>query len=203
MNGSVFLSKKECIKMLKVKNVPLEEIKEYENNPRRIPEEAVNAVAASIREFGFRVPVVVDSDKVIIAGHTRVLAARQLGMSEVPCVIVDDLTPEQIKAFRLADNKTGELSGWDFEKLDFELKELADIDIDMGEFGFDLSCATENYIDDLMNVFGGSERNVESDYFSITFTIDKGQKEKFDKYIEVNGKEMLKNALIEEVSRIA
>ena len=129
--------------MLKVKNVSLEEIKEYENNPRRIPEEAVNAVAASIREFGFRVPVVVDSDKVIIAGHTRVLAARQLGMSEVPCVIADDLTSEQIKAFRLADNKTGELSGWDFEKLDLELEELADIDIDMGEFGFELEVQTE------------------------------------------------------------
>ena len=121
--------------MLKVKNVPVEEIKIYENNPRRVTEEAVNAVSASIKEFGFKVPVILDRENVIVAGHTRVMAAQKLGMSEVPCIVADDLTPEQIKAFRLADNKTCELTGWDFEKLDLELEEL---NLDMSEFGFEL-----------------------------------------------------------------
>lgn len=122
--------------MLEVKNIPLDEIKTYENNPRRISDEAVDAVSESIKQFGFKVPVILDSDNVIVAGHTRVQAAQKLGLSEVPCVVADDLTPEQIKAFRLADNKTGELSGWDFEKLDLELEELAEFDIDMSNFGF-------------------------------------------------------------------
>ena len=127
--------------MLKVKNIPVEEIKIYENNPRRINDDAIKAVLASIKEFGFKVPVILDSDKVIIAGHTRVMAAQKLGLSEVPCVIAEDLTPEQIKAFRLADNKTGELSSWDFEKLDLELKGLSDID--MSDFGFELDTSVD------------------------------------------------------------
>ena len=122
--------------MLKVKNVPLESIKPYENNPRRVSEEAVNALTASIKEFGFRGPVILDRENVIVAGHTRVLAAQKLGLAEIPCIVADDLTPEQIKAFRLVDNKTAELTGWDFEKLDMELEELS---LDMSDFGFDVS----------------------------------------------------------------
>lgn len=121
--------------MLKVKNIPIESIKPYENNPRRVSEDAVNAVTASVKEFGFRVPVILDKDNVIVAGHTRVLAAQKLGLSEIPCVVADDLTPEQIRAFRLVDNKTAELTGWDFEKLDMELEELS---LDMNDFGFDV-----------------------------------------------------------------
>lgn len=124
--------------MLNVRNIPIEEIKAYENNPRRIGDNAVNAVAESIKAFGFKVPVILDSENVIVTGHTRILAAKKLGLQEVPCVVADDLTPEQAKALRLADNKTGELSGWDFEKLDLELEELADFDIDMSEFGFEV-----------------------------------------------------------------
>ena len=118
---------------MNVINVSIEKLREYENNPRKISEEAVNAVARSIQEFGFKVPVVIASDYEIVCGHTRVRAAKQLEMSAVPCVVADDLTPEQIKAFRLADNKTAELSGWDFEKLDIEIEEL---DFDMSDFGF-------------------------------------------------------------------
>ena len=106
----------------------------YENNPR-INDPAVDAVAASIREFGFKVPVVIDRMGVIVAGHTRVKAAEKLGMTQVPCVIADDLTDEQVRAFRLADNKTGELAGWDFEKLEAELEALSNVD--MSQFGFD------------------------------------------------------------------
>ena len=111
----------------------LNELKEYENNPRH-NEGAVDAVAASIREFGFKVPIVIDKDGVIIAGHTRKKAAEKLGLKTVPCIIADDHTPENIRAFRLADNKTGELAGWDFEKLEAELSDLTEMD--MTEFGF-------------------------------------------------------------------
>ena len=93
-------------------------------------------MAASIREFGFKVPIIIDSAGVVVAGHTRLKAAEQLGLENVPCIIADDLTDEQIKAFRLADNKTAEFADWDFEIL---AEELADInDIDMSEFGFDI-----------------------------------------------------------------
>ena len=92
------------------------ELKEYENNPRN-NDEAVEAVAESISQFGFKVPIIIDREGVIIAGHTRRKAAEFLGLQSVPCIIADDLTPEQIKAFRLADNKTAELADWDFEAL--------------------------------------------------------------------------------------
>ena len=121
---------------MKVHDISIYDIKDYENNPRRISEEAVNAVASSIREFGFKQPIVIDKNNVIVCGHTRVRAAKKLGIEEIPCIIADDLTPEQIKAFRLADNKTSELSAWDFDKLDLELEEL-NLDFDMGEFGFE------------------------------------------------------------------
>ena len=111
----------------------IEELKEYENNPRH-NDGAVDAVAESIRQFGFKVPIVIDTDGVIIAGHTRRKAALKLGLEVVPCIVADDLTPEQIKAFRLADNKTGELAGWDFEKLEEELAAMSEID--MSAFGF-------------------------------------------------------------------
>lgn len=111
----------------------IEELREYENNPRH-NDGAVDAVAESIKQFGFKVPIVIDKDGVIIAGHTRRKAAEKLGLETVPCIVADDLTPEQIKAFRLADNKTGELASWDFEKLEEELAALSEVD--MSAFGF-------------------------------------------------------------------
>lgn len=110
------------------------EIRPYEKNPRK-NDGAVEYVANSIREFGFKVPIVIDADGVIVCGHTRYKAAQKLGIDVVPCVVADDLTPEQIKAFRLADNKTAEKASWD-ESLLFE--ELAGLDFDMSEFGFDM-----------------------------------------------------------------
>lgn len=112
----------------------LNEIKPYENNPRN-NDEAAECVANSIKEFGFKVPIVIDKDGVIVAGHTRLKAAERLGLETVPCIVADDLTPEQVKAFRLADNKVGELATWDFEKLDIELNGITDID--MADFGFE------------------------------------------------------------------
>jgi site-specific DNA-methyltransferase (adenine-specific) len=100
----------------------------------------VKFVKASIEQFGFKVPIIIDSNRVIVCGHTRLMAAKSLGMSEVPCIMADDLTDDQIRAFRLADNKVGEFAEWDMDLLGEELGELAEIsDIDMGDFGFDLS----------------------------------------------------------------
>jgi len=120
-------------------NKKIEDLIPYHNNPR-LNDEAVEYVKNSIKEFGFKVPMVIDKNNVIVAGHTRYKASKELGLKEVPCIIADDLTDEQIKAFRLADNKVSEKAEWDFELLD---KELDDIDIDMTEFGFDLDLDDE------------------------------------------------------------
>ena len=106
----------------------------YENNPRN-NDGAVEAVAASIREFGFKVPIIADKNNVIVAGHTRLKAAKLLGLKKVPVIKADDLTDEQVRAFRLADNKTAEIAEWDFEKLDKKLEGI--VDIDMSQFGFE------------------------------------------------------------------
>lgn len=107
----------------------------YENNPRN-NDEAVEVVMKSIEQFGFKVPIVIDQDYVIVTGHTRLKAAQRLGLEKVPCIMADDLTPEQIKAFRLADNKTSEYATWDMSKLELELDELNDLEFDMSDFGF-------------------------------------------------------------------
>ena len=120
--------------MKELKWEPIKSIRPYEKNPRR-NDEAVDAVAASIREFGWQQPIVVDNDGVIIAGHTRYKAAKKLKCDTVPVVVADDLTEDQVKAYRLADNKTGELAEWDTALLGEELAELADFD--MSQFGFD------------------------------------------------------------------
>lgn len=113
----------------------IEDIKPYENNPR-INDEAVEYVANSIKEFGFRNPIILDKNNVIICGHTRLLASKELKLKEVPCIIADDLTDEQVKALRLADNKVAEKSMWDYSKLDEELEDI--LNIDMSKFDFKL-----------------------------------------------------------------
>lgn len=107
----------------------------YENNPR-INDYAVKKVLGSIEEFGFRNPVLVDKDMVIIAGHTRREAAILKGLEEIPYIICDDLTPEQVKAYRIADNKLGELAVWDEEKLKEELIDLQEVNIELEVLGF-------------------------------------------------------------------
>lgn len=113
----------------------LTDIKPYEKNPRK-NDSAVDSVANSIKEFGFKVPVVIDKDNVIVCGHTRYKAAKKIGLKAVPCVVADDLTEEQIKAYRLADNKVSEKSEWDFDLLGEELNNI--FDIDMSDFDFNL-----------------------------------------------------------------
>lgn len=109
------------------------ELTPYENNPRN-NDIAVDAVAASIQQFGFKNPVIIDKDGVIVAGHTRYKAAQKLGITDIPCISADDLSDEQIKAFRLADNKTAELAEWDEDLLGKEMQGI--IKIDMSQFGF-------------------------------------------------------------------
>lgn len=116
---------------LLIKNI--DDLKPYENNPRN-NFNAIEPVANSIKEFGFKVPIVIDKDNVIVAGHTRFLAAHRLNMTEVPCIVADDLTDEQIKAYRLADNKVSERSTWDEDLLLEELDGI--LDINMTDFGF-------------------------------------------------------------------
>src|SRR5712664_2517893 len=115
---------------------PIASIRPYENNPR-INDQAVDAGAASIREFGFRQPIVLDVHGVIIVGHTRYKAALKLGLEKVPVHVAKDLTPEQIKAYRIADNKTADLTDWNYDLLPIELTELQAMNYDLGLLGFD------------------------------------------------------------------
>lgn len=119
---------------MQIIDLPIYELQPYQNNPRN-NEAAVKAVAESIKQFGFKVPIVIDKNNIIVAGHTRHKAALQLGLDSVPVIRADDLTDEQVQAFRLADNKTAELAEWDFEKLELELAQLKDFD--MAAFGFE------------------------------------------------------------------
>lgn len=120
---------------MKIEYRPIADIRPYESNPRR-NDRAVAKVAESIRQFGFRQPIVVDADGVIIVGHTRYRAALELGLESVPVHVVTDLSPEQMKAYRIADNKTGSLATWDYEKLRLEIGELRECEYDLGVLGF-------------------------------------------------------------------
>ena len=122
-------------KDLNIKRVKLSEIIPYENNPR-FNDAGVEYVKKSIESNGYSNPISVDENMVIIAGHTRLKALQELGFEDVEVIIRDDLNPEQVKALRLADNKTSEFSRWDYEKLYDELQELSELEIDMTEFGF-------------------------------------------------------------------
>lgn len=114
---------------------PVAELRPYVNNPRK-NDGAVAAVAESIRQFGFKVPIIIDAGGEIVAGHTRLKAALQLNMAQVPCIVADDLTPAQIKAFRIADNKVAELAEWDDDLLKIEFDDLSDLDVDLDITGF-------------------------------------------------------------------
>lgn len=117
---------------MKVVEIPVNQLKPYKKNAR-FNENAVPKVAESIRQFGFKVPIVVDKNMVVITGHTRLASAKQLGLEKVPCIIADDLTPKQVKAFRLVDNRTSEFASWNYDLLQSELETL---DIDLSDFEF-------------------------------------------------------------------
>jgi DNA modification methylase len=137
----------------KMKNIniiykKIDELKPYKNNPRK-NDKAVKAVADSIKEFGFKVPIILDSNMEIIAGHTRLKAAKRLKYKEVPCIIADDLTPDQVRAFRLVDNKVGELAEWDIDLLNIELSE---IELDLTPFEFKIEKTVNDIEEDNFEV---------------------------------------------------
>lgn len=119
-----------------ITQINIDELKPYKNNPR-INKDAIPLVANSIRDFGFKVPIVIDTNYEIIAGHTRLEAAKKLGLTTVPCIIASDLTPDQVKAYRLADNKVAEAAEWDIGLLNLELEGLSDFSMD--DYGFDFN----------------------------------------------------------------
>lgn len=141
---------------LEIEYVDINSIKPYEKNPRK-NDKAVEYVANSIKEFGFKNPIIIDKNNVIIAGHTRLESAKRLGMNEVPIIHADDLTDEQIKAFRLADNKVSEYATWNDDLLNIELQ---DLDIDMSDFGFDLDFTTDD-------IFKENERHRTNDAYNL------------------------------------
>lgn len=145
------------IEKLEIVYFPVGDLIPYDKNPRK-NDQAVPLVKASIEKFGFKVPIVVDENKVVVCGHTRLLAAKEIGLDEVPCIMASDLTPEQIRAFRIADNKVAEAAEWDLDLLKDEIAELPDFDF--GDFGF-----TD---DDL----SGEEEKEDDDYTAYTGKLD-------------------------------
>lgn len=170
----------------------LSEIRPYKNNPRN-NRNAVGPVAKSIDTFGFKVPVIIDSASVIVAGHTRYSASQKLGLKEIPCIVADDLTDEQVRAFRLADNKTAALAEWDF---DLQKNELDSIEnIDMSDFGF-----SENNIS-LFDFMQNDDFSSTGDKTTFEFTLefDAEYKPYFDLYVKKTGKSHLADIVKNEV----
>lgn len=151
--------------------INLNDIKPYEDNPRNNDGEAVDKVAASIKEFGFNVPLVLDKEHVIICGHTRYKAAKKLGLNEVPCIYAEHLTPAQVKAYRIADNKISEYATWNDDVLAVELERLQELDFD-----FDLTGFAEWEVNHLLNPV--TEEDLQD------FFVEKESKEKEPKKIK-------------------
>ena len=140
---------------MNVRQIDIDKLVPYARNPRN-NSAAVDKVAASLREFGWKQPIVVDSEMTIVAGHTRLLAAKKINLLKAPVVVADDLTPQQVKAYRLADNRIAEESTWDVELLGLEIKELDSFDLDLSITGFE-----DGELDRLLNYGGDSEQDDE------------------------------------------
>ena len=136
---------------MEIVNIKTDMLIPYVNNPRH-NEDAVEKVMASIQEFGFKVPLVIDKNNVVVTGHTRLKAAKRLGIDEVPCVVADDLSDAQIKAFRIADNKVSEYAEWDEEALQVELEQLEELDFDLDSLSIDFSDFDLNVGEDIKEI---------------------------------------------------
>lgn len=167
----------------------LKEIKPYEKNPRK-NKKAINFVANSIDEFGFKSPIIVDKDMVIVCGHTRYEASKKLGLDAVPVIVADDLTDEQIRAYRLADNKVSEKAEWDFDLLNDEINEIDSLDMEM--FGFEIFS-----MDDIDELEGYDSTTDERDYFSKTFVFPIEKKNQIICYLKKHQNEIV-DMIIEE-----
>ena len=153
---------------MKVQNVSIDRVIPYEKNPRKNAQ-AVEKVAASIKTYGFRVPIIVDKNFIIVAGHTRLLAAKCLGLENVPVHVAGDLTPEQCKAYRIADNKTAEYAEWDMDLLAQEILDLKNLDFDLSQTGFEDQEILDLLNEDAPEVPPGetSAKEVDVDEFSL------------------------------------
>lgn len=186
---------------IKIEEVNLDNLKVYGNNPR-INDNSIKYVTNSIKKFGFLVPIVIDKNNVIVCGHTRYLASKELNLKNVPCIRAESLTDKQVKAFRIADNKIHEKSSWDNDLLKEELTELQDFGFDLEDLGFlnfeldyILSDNTENFINDLEeNDF--KDNNLLNEFFSMTFVFPKNKEELIKDYVSKNGKEIIVNKII-------
>lgn len=164
----------------------------YENNPR-YNDNAVPYVANSIKEFGFKVPIVIDKNKVVVAGHTRLKAAKQLGLSEVPVIVADDLSDEQIRAFRLADNKVSEFAIWDLKELNEELDDFSDMDVSI----FGIEDEKNNVIEILDEEGLNKPKENITEKISITFTSSIRNIEILKEYVNEHSKPELENIFYE------
>lgn len=183
----------------------VEELIPYVNNPRN-NKEAIDKVASSIKNFGFKVPIVVDSQNEVITGHTRLLASKKLGIEEVPVIIADDLSEAQVKAFRIADNKVSEYAEWDEDLLKLELEQLEDMGFDDYDFGFNFEIEydeeIDSFIEDLMdNEFYEQGKINDRETFNITFTFDNTHKKEIDAFIKSNGKQYIVQLITDEVMK--
>lgn len=176
---------------MEIQEIKIRELKPYERNPRK-NDEAVFLVAESIKQFGFKNPIIIDKENNIVCGHTRYKAAKELKLEKVPSIVVDDLTEEQIKAFRLADNKVAEKSDWDFDLLNEELENI--LDIDMSLFNFNVNEMLDEDIFEEINDNNCAdtmrfEHKLKIDRQEIVMTEEEYKKliDKFNKYVNENG----------------
>lgn len=171
---------------LKIEYIPIEDIKPYKNNAKIHSKHQIEKIAKSIQAFGFKQNLVIDREGTIVVGHGRYEAAKLLGIDEVPCVRADDLTEDEIKAYRLVDNR---VSSEEYD-LTAEFAELEDIDLDMGEFDFELF-----NLDDIEKVNGFDENNNDKEYFSAAFTFPTAQKERILKYLRKHKAEITEDII--------
>ena len=220
------------IKNTQIEHISIDKVKPYEKNAR-FNDKAVDAVAKSIQEYGFKNPIIVDENYIIIAGHTRLKAAQKIKLATVPVIVASDLTPQQVKAFRLADNKTGELADWNFDQLAAEVQELLDSDYDISLLGFnnaELDQIVSKTIEDMDEYFnlrnggedvtGGSNElanpfdylikegftnktDGNKEYFTVSVTLESMYKQKVETFIKNGGKNKIVDFIISEVERNA
>ena len=186
--------------MRRYENVPIEQLKPYENNARTHSDKQVEKIARSIEEFGFINPVLIDSNYGIIAGHGRVEGAKALGMEEVPCLFIEDLTDEQKRAYIIADNKLALDAGWDYELLQIELEELDNLNFDFTLTGFDnLELDDESLfsMDEIDEIDGYNANEDEREYFTKTFTFPLEKKNQIICYLKKHQNEIVER-IIEE-----
>lgn len=187
--------------MRRYENVSIDKLTPYKNNARTHSEKQVEEIANSIDEFGFINPVLIDSDYGIIAGHGRVLGATRLGMEEVPCIFVEDLTEEQKRAYIIADNKIALDSDWDEELLKIELGELDDLDFDISLTGFDIEFVFGEEslfsMDDIDEVDGYDENEDDREFFTKTFTFPTEKKKQIICYLKKHQNEIVEQIIKE------